>query len=370
MTFAPLLRIAVTVAAVVLAGTGAVSPARADALQDVLDGYVEEEELPGGLLLFSDPRHRQLVVAGVANRRNSAPVTPDSRFYVASVGKMTVAAATLQLVEEGRLSLDAPVAPLVAHLPGLAKLANLRSARLGQLLDHSSGIPDYLTDAFESDSRADAKRRWTAAEVLSYAVGERATNRPGQSHEYSNSNFVLLGEIIATADGTTLAEVLQRRIFDRAGMTRTTVGVTNPNDPALVRGYADIAENGRLQDVSLLSWNFPFGDGPLVTTAGDMERFLFALFRDGKLLQPATLAQMVAPSGQEAEYGLGTERGKDKWGRWFGHTGTFDGFDAEVRYYPEHKAALVFMANGNTSSDTSVIKQAAGAVFRGRKPGN
>lgn len=333
--------------------------ARADYVEDLLEKHLEKEELPGGLLLLSDPEERRVAVSGVANRRGAVAVTPQTRFYVASVGKMTVAAAILQLVDEGRLTLESPVAPLVAHVPGIARMANLKSVTLAQLLNHSSGLPEYLTDRFTEDSRKDLKRRWTAAEALVYAVGEPASGKPGAAHEYCNTNYVLLGEILVGMDGMPLAQVLRRRIFEPAGMTDTTVGVSDPDDPRLAHGYADLDDSGKEKDVSRLSWNFPFGDGPMVTTAVDLERFMIALFRNNRLIKPASVALMTRPSEAERDYGLGVERGKDKLGRWVGHTGSFDGFEAEVRYYPERKTVTLFMTNGDSSTDANVLDRLA-----------
>ena len=337
------------------------TPSRSEELQSILERYLDREDMSGGALLVSMPGRREVVAAGIADRERGRTVTPQSRFYIASVGKMAVAAAILQLVEDGTLGLGDAIAPLVKGVPDIDRLANVRSAKLVQLLDHSSGIPDYLTDAFY-DRFYKRPERLTPALALPYAYGEKAAFKPGRDHEYSNSNYVLLGAILAGSDRTSFETALQRRIFDRAAMTDTTIGA-NPRDDRLAHGYADPEEVGDERDVSLLSWNSPLGDGPLVTTAEDLERFVFSLFRDGALLSPASLALMTAPSKHNAEYGLGVERGSDRWGEWFGHTGLEDGFEAEVRYYPAHQAALVFLANGNSQTEVSILDQAAKASF-------
>ncbi|WP_207456767.1 serine hydrolase domain-containing protein [Azospirillum sp. SYSU D00513] len=355
-------RLLLAAAAFLTALAGSPAALRADPYRTLLDRFLAEEELPGGVLLVSGPGTRSVAAAGVADRRTRAPVTPGTRFYVASVGKMAVAAAVLQMVEEGKLALDAPVAALASGIPGIGRLANARSARLSQLLDHSSGIPDYLTDGFTETSRGDPRRRWTPADALSFALGEPATGKPGAAYEYCNSNFVLLGHIAEAADGAPLEEVLRRRVFARAGMDGSTVGA-RPDDPRLAHGYADIEDSGREKDVSLLSWNSPLGDGPLVTTAEDLERFLFALFRDGRLLGQQGLRRMSAPSALEPGYGMGLELGKDRWGRWAGHTGSYDGFEAEARYYPDRRTAIVFLTNGNQASDSSILDRAAATLF-------
>jgi D-alanyl-D-alanine carboxypeptidase len=338
-------------------------PVRADdGYQTMLERFVKGEGLPGGVLLVSSAQTRSVVATGIADRKTRIPIGVDSRFYVASIGKMAVAVATLQLVEDGVLALDAPVAPLAADLPGISALANLRSARLSQLLNHSSGIPDYLTDAFREASLSEPARFWVPADSLLFAFKEKASFKPGTSYEYSNSNYVLLGHIVATMDRTSLETSLRRRLFERAGMTGSSVGV-EPGDRRLAHGYADTDEDGEPEDVSLMSWNCRLGDGPLVTTASDLERFLFALFRDGRLLKPATLSRMTARSPQEEGYGYGLELGEDEWGPWAGHTGTYDGFDAEARYYFDQQAVIVFLTNGNQESDDSLVDRAAARLF-------
>lgn len=335
--------------------------ARAEGLHSVLERHLDRESMPGGVLLVSMPGRRDVVAAGIADRDHNRAITPQSRFYVASVGKMAVAAAILQLVDEGKLDLDDEIAPLVKGIPGIGRLSNVRTARLRQLLDHSSGIPDYLTDAFYERFRT-RPERLTPALALPFAYGEKAPFRPGRGHDYSNSNYVLLGAILAGADRTSFDTAVQRRILDRAGMTDTTIGA-DPRDRRLAHGYADPEDIGEEEDVSLLSWNSPLGDGPLVATAEDLERFLFSLFRDGKLLSPASLALMTKPSKRERDYGLGVELGRDRWGEWIGHSGLEDGFEAEVRFYPARQAALVFVANGNSQSEDSILDQVAEEVF-------
>lgn len=363
----PALQVKLVLKAMIVLAAGLIAaawqPCRAEIFQDLLERAVEAEGLAGGELLVSAPHLRRVVVAGVANRDSEAPIRPDSRFYVASVGKMATAVAALQMVEEGRLSFDAPVAGLAAGIPGLGRLANARTARLGQLLDHSSGIPDYLTDKFAAASRAEPARRWKAAEALSFAYGEPPSGRPGQLHDYSNSNFVLLGEIVAAAGGASFETLLAQRVLTPAGMTETTVGA-GPDRSRLVHGYAVTDDEDEEEDVSLPCWNAQLGDGPLVATAGDLEKFLFALFRDGRLLSPAMLRRMVTPSDLEPGYGLGLELGEDRWGRWYGHTGSFDGFEAEARYYPDHRAVIVYLANGNSSPGNEIVDRAAAALLR------
>ncbi|WP_376962199.1 serine hydrolase domain-containing protein [Azospirillum sp. A26] len=329
--------------------------AKPDRLQRLLDRFLADEELDGGILLVSGPDGRRVVVSGIADRKGGRPVTEDTRFYVASVGKMATAAAVLQQVEEGLLSLDQPVRELASDLP-LDRIANANRARLVHLLDHSSGIPDYITDAYQEDEAAKPERLPRDGTLLAYAAGEKATGPVGGHYEYSNSNYVLLGHIAARRDGLPFAQVLRNRVLERAGMASTSVGA-DPRDRSLAHGYTGEG------DVSRRSWAATTGDGPLVTTAGDLERFVFALFRDNRLLAAPTVRRMLTPSENEEGQGLGVALWKDRWGRGAGHDGRYDGFEADVRYYPGRRTALIFLTNGNQQSDDALLDAVAEEVF-------
>lgn len=339
------------------AGLAVAGPSQAQNVQGMLNRFLKAEALPGGVLLVSGPAGRSVVAAGMADRDRGIPMTPRARFYVASVGKMATAVAVLQLVEEGRLSLSAPLAGLTGPLP-LDRIANARTATLEQVLTQTSGIPDYLNEDFSAASAERPDHVWTAAESMAFAQARKATGKPGHVYDYSNSNYVLLGQVVETVDGTPFAESLQRRVFARAGMTASSVGAGDVTDPALAHGYTE--EDG---DVSSTSWTAITGDGPMVSTAEDLERFAFALFRDGRLLPPALLERMMTPTGLESGYAMGLEIWEDRWGTAYGHTGSYDGFESEMRYYPSRQTVLVFLTNGNQLTDTDILDKAAAAVF-------
>lgn len=347
---------ALVAGAAVLLVLAAALPARAaDRLEAMFRRYMEAEKLPGAVLLVSGPSGRRVLAGGVADLRTGTPVTPDTRFYVASVGKMPLAVMVLQQVEEGRYRLDLPVAPLVSDLPGLERVPNVGRATVTNLLNHTSGIPEYFTDAFEAAAARQPDRVWTAEAALAFAWDQPATGRVGGKHEYTNTNFLLLGHAVARTDGGTLADSFRRRIFQRAGMTATTVGA-DPADPSLAHGYTE--DGGRLKDVSLVNWNSPLGDGALTTTAADLERFLFATFRDTLLLSPAMLSRMATPSVAEAAYGLGLELYEDDNGHCLYHSGHVDGFNAEIAYYVEQATVIVFLTNGDGVSQKGIADEA------------
>jgi len=321
-------------------------------LQALFSNWLDEEEIAGGALLISTPDVRWIVTAGVSNKETETQVTPDTRFYAASTGKMIVAAAILTAVDEGRIALDDPIDGFLTTLEGADQLDRAGTVTIEQLLNHSSGLPEYLTNDFLDASFDAPETRWTAAEALAYAYDVPAVP-PGERFEYTNSNYVILGHILETLDGS-LAQSLQRWVFRRADMMATTVGA--PPDPGtqFAHGYDVDGE-----DASALGWNSILGDGPVITTVGDLEAFARALFASQRIISFASRDDMITPSTLEPYYGLGVGIDEDDFGIFYGHAGGYDGFEADLRYYPEHDLVLTYLVNGNQLSDGDLLDLAA-----------
>lgn len=238
--------------------------------------------------------------AGLVERGGTEPASADDPVRIASVTKAMVAAVVLQLVDEGKLQLDQQVDEL---LPGLLP----KPVTIRQLLDHTSGIPNYLA-GFDSAEQiaARATDAVTDDELISQALGMPWTTDPGQEFSYSNTNYVLLGRIIAELDGKTIAQSLQDRIFDPLEMSDTTYPTDSTLDEDALHGYT--LENGTYTDVTDYDANIWSSGAAVVSTVGDMNTFFRALF-DGTLIPQNLIDEMqvVTPSG----YGLGLLLGID-----------------------------------------------------------
>lgn len=342
-------------AALILLAITPTALAQGDDLQEVLENFIAAEEVSGAVLLVSGPDERWLITAGIADQSSNAPVEPDTRFYAASVGKMPVAAAILALVDNGTLSLNQKIWPLIKDIDGIKRLKNADLVTLAQLLNHTSGLNEYLIDDFADASAENPLKAWSPAEALRFAYDEPAPARPDDTFEYTNTNYVLLGHILAQVKGS-LGAALNSLVFDPADMNNSSVGAGATNH-LLARGY--VGEN----DVSVQGWNSVLGDGPMVTDIADLEKFTFALMRDGNILSPEMLEKMTTGSAHDSSYGLGMGIDGDEWGEWFGHSGGYDGFEADMRYYPDDELALIYLSNGNQLSEESLLQDVADWYF-------
>lgn len=312
-------------------------PALAERLQALLGDAVADGSIPGAVLSVRLPDGATWTgTAGLADRDSGEPMTAATRVRIGSLSKMFTAVAVLQLAEEGAIGLDDPVAD---YLPGLIPGGEAIAVR--QLLQHTSGLYDYLEDRlFVAEAYADPEGDWAPKDLVDYAVSRPPTFAPGEGWDYSNTNYVVLGMLVEAVTGNTLADELDARIFTPLGLAATASVPPDEVDGPQARGYS----RGDGQEVVSLS--FAFGTANIVTTADDLRRFGEALF-GGELLAPDSLAQMrrfVGGNGQydmpALEYGLGlmsnrlpagpAEEGEPV----VGHIGGINGFRAALWYAP------------------------------------
>jgi D-alanyl-D-alanine carboxypeptidase len=319
-------------------------------IQQLLDRWRERAEVPAVTLAVTDGSgDRYVAASGTAESGgNVASVAADAQFRIASITKMFVATVVLQLVEEGRLELDRPV---IEYLPDFE---HDRRITVRQLLNHTSGIPDYgRTNEFNEGLIADRDRRWTTHEVLALVEGVRPDFAPGADYLYSNTGYILLGHVVETVTGSTWAAEVRRRILEPLRLTHTFVAGTEPVPGGVLPGYIDVDMDG---DVENVETGGPWASlettegaaGAMVSTAGDLAAFAQALF-GGHVLRPATLQEMVVSGPhhpRNSNYGLGVEISRPDYRlTTWGHGGFTLGFISVLWYLPQHDLVVAVLAN-------------------------
>jgi D-alanyl-D-alanine carboxypeptidase len=342
------------VAAMVLAGVGA---ARGDdpvaaALVAGLEAAVASDatHFPGAILHVNGAEAgSHAVAAGVADITTHAPLTPDAAFRAGSIAKPFVAAVVLQLVEEGKLGLDQTMPELLpAEISGKFKGADRITLRM--LLNHTSGIPEWLTEATIGRIAADPAKVWTDEEFIGIAAAEPPAFAPGEGWAYSNTDYNLLGLIIERATGDTWRKAVTERVIEPLGLAQTAL--PEPGDPsmpgAFMHGYGMI--RGAVLDLSFIdpSMAGAAGGDALVTTAEDLDAFLTAL-RAGRLFKdPKTFAMMsdfvpAEGEGGRTGYGFGLERYTLPGGiEMIGHSGGTAGYRSGMFYFPALDLTMTF----------------------------
>ena len=250
----------------------------AQKVDELLDAY--RGTYPGAVVLIRVDDETRVVSGGHAVRGEPGTITERHRFPISSVTKTMVAAAVLQLVEEGKLNLNDSVED---WLPGLVPRGD--RITIEQLLAHRSGLYNY-TDSprLNTDStRFELTPGWKPLAILRLATNEAPVHAPDTQSSYSNTNYIVLGLIVERITGKPLDKVLQQRIFAPAGMNDTSLATARVTDPPRVHGYAG------QQDVTHDDLTLAWAAGGVVSSARDLDAFLRGL-TSGQLLDAEAFA--------------------------------------------------------------------------------
>lgn len=300
---------------------------------------------------------------GKADREWDVPMPEDAMFEVGSIAKQFTAAAVLQLRDEGKLSLDDEITKWLPDFDTRGHRVTLR-----RLLDHTSGIrgltemPEFHHLAINPHFPRDS----------AYALIKRYPFQfaPGAAQVYNNSAYWLLGLIIEKASGKTYENFIEQRIFQPLGMTRSTYCNSAEDVPRRAHGYSMRGGVVRRAHANVHTW--PYAAGSICSTAGDLVRWLQAL-HGGKVLSPASYAEMIAPAtladGTPLRYAMGLAVGTNYGGqRVIGHGGTIEGFRAEANWYPDAQLAVVVLLNTAGTLDPGDVATEMAATLLPWKP--
>ncbi|MFJ4908969.1 serine hydrolase domain-containing protein [Streptomyces sp. NPDC093249] len=327
---------------------------------------------PGAMARFTGPEGVRSRAVGVQDRVTNAPMDIRSRFRIGSVSKTFSTVVLLQLVQEGRLELDAPVN---TYLPGLLPDDRIT---VRHLLTHRSGLADY-TNAMFADTvpgfESVRNRVFSYQELVDLSLSEPRTTEPGVSYKYSNANFVVVGMLIEELTGKPVADAYQRRVLKPLKLRDTSyvhpdVRITGPH----AHGYLHPDEpGGALVDSTEQTVSWAQSAGAVISSPADLNTFISALTR-GRLLSPAMMEAMTSVTPTDTTntrfYGLGLRRYDLSCGtRVYGHTGTVQGFYTYAFATRDGRRSLSAMANtSNRGAANTALGGTLEAAFCGKKP--
>lgn len=355
---------ALAAAALVPAAATAAGPRYGDVRQ-ILRRLTTTDGAPGALAEITDRPRRTVLTSGVADIATGAPVAPGSRFRIGSMTKMFVATVVLQLVAEHRVALDAPIA---RYLPGVVAGNGNDGRRITvrQLLQHTSGLPDYLDYLDPQTILTHPLAHYSPQQLLDIALEHPPLFAPGTGWSYSNTNYVVAGMLIEKVTGQAYGAEIERRISRPLGLHDTSVPT---DDPVIAgthpRGYAEPGAGP--VDVTLFNPSVAYASGAMISSGTDIDRFLGALL-GGRLLPPAELRAMTTtrPTGNGSGYGLGLQSTPlPCGGRYWGHDGDIVGFATASGATPDGRRVTV-MANldpGGTDAQDTDLRAAVNAAL-------
>lgn len=306
-----------------------------DALHTYMSRWHQAGRFEGTVTVMQ--RGRVLLSAGYgyANREHRVPHSPASRFQVGSITKSFVAAAILQLAEQGRLRLDDPLARFLPDYKAAGSIT------MHHLLSNTSGIPDHTRFAEYT-----VRESLTPATILARLNERELDFQPGAKLDYSNSNYVLLAVVVEAVSGLSVEEYLERNLTGPAGLTSTGVSTPGRVIENLASGYSHSGEG--VVQADLYDISGAFGSGFLHATGDDLTTWIERLVSE-KVVAPASYEQMITPYGSiphmQASWGYGCYLRPDS----FFMIGFISGYNCQVTRFLDRDLTLVLLSNNDTS---------------------
>lgn len=308
-------------------------------MRSFLEGLEDCSNGPGAALAVvhsGSLRHSEY--CGLANLKPRTPITAHTNFRLASLTKQFTATAILLLIQEGSLSLQSPIVPLLPDLPAAARGITIR-----HLLSHTSGLADYETLIPHPRTK-----QLTDADVLALLQQHPSLLfSPGEKFHYSNSGYAVLSLIVEKVSGRSFPDFLQQRVFQPLEMTQTMAhqeGVSTVANRAF--GFSRADREWHLTDQSLTS--AVLGDGGIYSSMHDLQKWDDAL-STGELLERSLLTQAFTPAmlnnGLATNYGFGWQINPYRGLQCLSHSGSTTGFRHFMARFPAHQRTIIYLSN-------------------------
>ncbi|NNK36932.1 MAG: beta-lactamase family protein [Xanthomonadales bacterium] len=321
-----------------------------------------EMDMPGlrAAVRLSDGRIVRAAV-GLADKEAGIPLDNEIGMPGGSTGKAFVAALTMLLVEDGKLSLDDPVSKWLSETSWYERLPNADGIRVRHLLSHSAGIKDYIeTAGFHFSMIGRVVRNGSAyyepEELIEFVLDKRPLFAPGEGFHYTDVGYLLLGRLIEAASAREFYDLLDERILVPQGLDQVRpadTAVLENITPGYMGGSRNLREDGRMKFDPRSEWT----GGGLITNPTMLVRF-FAALADGQVVKPESFKKMLESGWQDPDepgghYGFGVAF--DEVGESFGHGGLWPGYRSHATHYLSDSMTIAVQTNRDGRLDLEAL---------------
>jgi D-alanyl-D-alanine carboxypeptidase len=311
------------------------------AIDAAITKQVSEQQVTGAAVgVYRDGTLVTIKTYGLRDVAKNLPVDADTRFEIGSVTKQFTAAAILQLHEHGKLSIDDPLAKYLPSFPHASEIT------LRQLLNQISGLPNYTGMADIQTMMSTVPD--ATGKIVAY-VNKPLSFTPGTKWEYSNTNYWVLGKVVAVVSGTSYEDYIREHIFKPAGMTHSGFVSDESNiDDFAIPYWQGPKSDGPTQPAPKMLESWPSAAGAIVSTIGDLAAWDTAL-ASGKVISADSYALMSSPgrlaNGKLTDYGMGLEVGVHEDHARVAHGGGTPGSLAMNATYPNDHLDIIVLEN-------------------------
>ena len=305
---------------------------------------------PGVIAVVQRGQHRKVHAFGVRNLKSGLPMRANDRMRIASTAKAFGGAVALSLVRERKLSLNDTISKRLRYLPQARSKVTLR-----QLLNHTSGIPDFSLDGgFQEALFASLKKAPPPEELLTYVYDEDLLFEPGSRYHYSNSDNIAVALMVEAATKRSYEDQLRERVYEPLDLKKTAL----PKGPNLIEPYIHGYDNDPKEqtpedysEIVVAGWSWV--SGGILSTPADLNDFIRG-YVGGELFDAHTQAKQrqVLEGGSSEPPGPGYNsadmavfRYQTKCGTVWGHTGNTPGYTQFMAARPDRSRSVVVSVN-------------------------
>ena len=302
-------------------------------------GFIEETNVPGmGFAFYSDSVGTVMSVVGKADLENNLPLELSTLYPIQSTTKFFLAILTLQLVDEEKLTLESTVDKWFNGLPNSEKVT------IRHLLQHTSGYNNYQDNSeFNDEYYSDTIKEYKREDFIEVGLAMPYKPENFGNHNYSNTNSLILAEIIELITKQTIGQEFRQRIFEPVKMSNTYFKPETPDDEnQIIKCY----RNGLPIDLEKINFKSNAAGG-IISTLGDMMRFAhWVLEKNYHITMSSELIENFTIDGHEFKYGLGLQTISNMYGTTImGHSGGNPGFIHEFYFSTETNEIIIFFFN-------------------------
>ena len=302
------------------------------------------------------------VAVGKGNLETGEAPPLDGEIRIGSSTKTFTAVVIMQLVQEGKISLDEPIE---TYLPGLLRGEGIDASKITvrQLLQHTSGLPEYTDQTGHEDPVANRNNYYSPRDLLDFALKKPADFAPGSQWKYSNTNYVILSLLAERVTHRPLAEQIAKRIIEPLGLNHTYY--PNPGEEEIrgthPHGYHRSSQ-GELEDITRKDPSEAGGAGAIISTPSELNKFFQAVL-DGTLLSQDSVAEMQKTVDTGGALGNGYGLGLINYplscgGSYWGHGGSIEGYGTFNGMGPDGTAVTVTV----TALTTAIADDPSSAI--------
>jgi len=324
-------------------------------VESMLSDSMAAYNIPG-LTIYSRNSDGELCHLGIglADVDNNVPMQKDTKMRIASVSKTFLATVVLQLWEEHLLDIDHLMS---IYLPDsiISMFPYGDQITVRHLLDHTSGLPDFIDDDFKIFLISNPFRHWTPYDLLDYVamMPDSVFNLPEEIEHYSNTGYILLGLITESLTGISMEQNIRERIITPLNLSNTFSWGEEIPQANYAKGYLQLDETTVLLiDDQTMPMYFEWASGQMISTVEDLYTFFHALVAGDLYNEQSTLDAMLAFTPlSNFTYGLGIS----KFGSYVGHNGLTLGFNSFATVESEGIVVLIFCYNSTYLDFSHVV---------------